>query len=130
MKHLEREECLKRLANDVVGRIAVIDGGTPVILPVNYALDGEAIVFRTDPGLKLDSGPRSSASFEIDDIDRERRSGWSVVVTGRLEEVTEYDDAVWRRALALPIEPWADGEKGHWMRLVPARISGRSVGEP
>lgn len=125
---LQRSECLELLASDVVGRLAVIDGGTPVILPINYVLDGDTVVFRTEKGLKLDAGPRSPASFEIDSVDREHRTGWSVVVTGRLEEVTDFDAAAWHRALDLPIDPWASGEKSHWMRLVPARITGRAVG--
>lgn len=126
-QHLSRAECLSRLADDVVGRLAVMDGGTPVILPVNYALDGDSIVFRTGKGLKLQVAMRSAASFEIDQIDRNERTGWSVVVTGVLEEITDYDAATWQRALSLPVEPWAPGRKDHWLRLVPRRITGRRV---
>ena len=46
---LDREACLGLLADDEIGRLAVLAGGAPLILPVNYQLDGEAIVFRTDP---------------------------------------------------------------------------------
>lgn len=127
LTRLDRDECLTRVAQAVVGRVAVIDGATPVILPVNFALDGEAVVFRTDPGLKLSAGPRSPASFEVDDIDPKTRSGWSVVMTGHLEEVTRYDARTWKRVMAMPIDPWAGGEKAHWMRLVPTRITGREV---
>ena len=125
---LEPEECLRLLAEDEIGRLAVRDGDTPVIFPVNYRLDGEAIVFRADPGTKLSSGPRAPVSFEIDAFDREHRSGWSVVVVGRLEEVTRYDTATYDRVHGLPVDQWAGGEKGHWMRLVPTRITGRRVG--
>ena len=31
------------------------------------------------------------------------------------------------RVQALPVEPWADGDKPHWMRLVPSRVSGRRI---
>ena len=66
------------------------DGG-PLILPVNYRMDGESIVFRTDPGLKLDQGVRSHACFEIDHFDRGNRSGGASSPAGRLEEVTHYE---------------------------------------
>jgi nitroimidazol reductase NimA-like FMN-containing flavoprotein (pyridoxamine 5'-phosphate oxidase superfamily) len=126
---LHRDECLRLLEHDVIGRLAVIVGGAPTIFPVNYRVDGESIVFRSDPGTKVDSGPRARACFEIDHFDRERRSGWSVVVSGRLDEVTPYDRAALERAQALPIDPWAGGAKAHWMRLTAERVTGRRVGE-
>jgi len=128
MERLTREECVALLATEEVGRLAVVDFGTPVVFPVNYALDGDTVVFRTDPGTKLDKGTRSRAAFEIDDFDREHRTGWSVVAVGRLEEVTAFDGPLFDRVHALPIEPWAGGEKQHWVRLVPDRISGRRIG--
>jgi uncharacterized protein len=124
---IQRDECLRLLAGDDIGRLAVIAGNTPIVLPVNYALDGETVVFRTDPGTKLDRGPRARASFEVDCFDRQRRAGWSVVATGRLEEVTRYDSATFDRVKALVIDPWAGGDKAHWMRLVPDRVTGRRV---
>ena len=125
---LDHRECLRLLAADEIGRLAVLDGHTPIILPVNYRLDGEAVVFRTDPGTKLDRGPRAPASFEIDQFDREHRTGWSVVVVGRLEEVTPYDASTMERVNLLPVDPWVAGDKAHWMRLMPTRITGRRVG--
>ena len=124
---MSREECLERLAADSVGRLAVEDGLSPVIFPMNYALDGEAIVMRTAPGTKLGTGGHRHASFEIDEFDRADHTGWSVVVVGRLEEVTEFEASTWERIHLLPVTPWAKGEKPHWLRLVPARITGRRL---
>ena len=124
---LDEDECLRRLAADCVGRLGVIAGGAPMIFPVNYVLDGRDIVFRTDHGTKLDTGPRARACFEVDCIDRDQRQGWSVVATGRLEEITRYDAARLVRAKTLPIDPWARGDKQHWMRLVGDRFTGRNV---
>jgi nitroimidazol reductase NimA-like FMN-containing flavoprotein (pyridoxamine 5'-phosphate oxidase superfamily) len=98
------------------------------VFPVNYALDGETIVFRPDPGTKRDLAARGPVAFEIDSVDRDARRGWSVVVVGRVEEVTHYDAATLDRVTRLAIEPWAAGPKPHWMRLVPTRITGRRVG--
>jgi uncharacterized protein len=126
---LERAECLERLARHEIGRLAVVDGSRPHILPVNYRLDGEAIVFRTAVGLKLDAVGRAPVAFEIDDFDRKTRSGWSVVVSGRLEEVEPASEKG-QRLRRLPVEPWAQGAKDHWVRLVPDRITGRIVRPP
>jgi nitroimidazol reductase NimA-like FMN-containing flavoprotein (pyridoxamine 5'-phosphate oxidase superfamily) len=124
---LDPDTCWRLLATDEVGRLALVIGGTPTLFPVNYVLDGTSIVFRTDPGTKLDHVGRSRAAFEVDDIDRARRSGWSVVATGRLEELTHYDAAALERAKELPIDPWAGGERTHWVRLVAERVTGRRV---
>jgi nitroimidazol reductase NimA-like FMN-containing flavoprotein (pyridoxamine 5'-phosphate oxidase superfamily) len=130
LEWLERDECLRLLADDEVGRLAVVAGGSPEIFPVNYRLDGDVVVLRTDSGTKLEHGTRGRAAFEIDRFDRERRAGWSVIVSGRLEEVTTFDARTFRRVHELAVDPWAGGEKEHWMRLVPERITGRRVGPP
>jgi nitroimidazol reductase NimA-like FMN-containing flavoprotein (pyridoxamine 5'-phosphate oxidase superfamily) len=124
---MDRQLCLRLLAADEVGRLAVVNGGAPVIFPVNYALDGESIVMRTAPGTKLE-GVGGSACFEIDAFDRGQRHGWSVVVNGRLEEVDEYASRDLARLRSLDLSPWADGERDRWLRLVPATITGRRVG--
>ena len=42
---LERRECLRLLAGEVVGRVGVVEAGSPLVLPVNYALDGDVIAW-------------------------------------------------------------------------------------
>jgi len=127
LEWIDRAECLVLLGRGVVGRLAIAVGGSAQIFPVNYVLDGDTIAFRTDPGSKLEASGRARAAFEIDEIDRGRRSGWSVVVSGRLEEVTRYETTTMKRLAELPIDPWASGKKAHYMRLIPERITGRRV---
>lgn len=127
---LDRGECVRLLSIEDVGRLAIIQADRPAIFPVNYALDGESIVFRTDPGTKLTYGPRGAAAFEIDGLDRVRREAWSVVVNGHLEEITASDGDLLGRASALDVRPWAQGAKEFWMRLVPNTITGRRIGPP
>lgn len=127
VERLDTEECLALLATDVVGRLAVIVGARPVIFPVNYILDGDAIVFWTNQGTKFDAGLRAPVSFEIDMVDRASRAGWSVVVSGRLEEVTPYDGHARQRISDLPLETWAPGPKTSCMRLTPEWVTGRRV---
>jgi nitroimidazol reductase NimA-like FMN-containing flavoprotein (pyridoxamine 5'-phosphate oxidase superfamily) len=123
-----RDECVELLQHDVNGRLALAVHGAPSVVPVNYAMDGDVVVFRTAPGTKLAAAGRAPACFEIDGFDREQRTGWSVVVTGRLEEVTEAQTALLHRLQALGVSPWADGARDHVMRIAPSRITGRRVG--
>ena len=122
------EECWRLLAAEEVGRLAVIRGADPVVLPVNYVVDGTCIVFRTDPGTKYHQGPRSKVSFEIDGLDHAAQSGWSVVASGFLEEIPEHDVRSFERAGRLAVEPWAGGKKPHVMRMVASSVTGRRVG--
>jgi nitroimidazol reductase NimA-like FMN-containing flavoprotein (pyridoxamine 5'-phosphate oxidase superfamily) len=126
LERLTHEECLALLAQDEIGRLVFAVGGTAEIFPVNYVLDGEAIVFRTDPGTKLAKGPSARVTFEIDAFDRSARSGWSVLAFGRLEEVTRFDTRALTHVRLLGVEPWA-GDKQHWMRLLIERTSGRRL---
>jgi nitroimidazol reductase NimA-like FMN-containing flavoprotein (pyridoxamine 5'-phosphate oxidase superfamily) len=123
---LGSDECREMLARDVIGRVAVVIAATPMIFPVNYALDGEDIVMRTLPGSRLDAG-QGHAAFEVDSFDRASQSGWSVLVTGHLEEVTWYQAKDMARLQALTVVPWALGDRNLWLRLRPGFITGRIV---
>jgi nitroimidazol reductase NimA-like FMN-containing flavoprotein (pyridoxamine 5'-phosphate oxidase superfamily) len=125
---IERRECLELLATDVVGRVAVVEGTGPLVLPVNYALHGEQVVFRTGPGSKLAASRGRQVCFEVDSFDRLTRSGWSVVVRGRLEEVGPFDRSL--AALEHLAEPWLGTEPPNIVRVVPTVISGRRVRPP
>jgi nitroimidazol reductase NimA-like FMN-containing flavoprotein (pyridoxamine 5'-phosphate oxidase superfamily) len=124
---IDRDECLRLLAADHIGRLAVVVGRAPMILPVNYVLDGDEVVFRSDPGTKVEHGLRGPVAFEIDMFDRDDHTGWSVVVAGRLEEPPPFNTTEQRRIRTVPVEPWAGGEKAHWLRLIPNQITGRRL---
>ena len=125
---IPRKECLRLMAGESVGRVGVVVGGRPHVLPVNYVLDGDAIVFRTAEGTKLDGAARSAVAFEVDRIDPVMRSGWSVVVNGVADEVSVFDRFTLDRLESLPLHPWAPGEKPHVVRIIPLSITGRRVG--
>lgn len=128
LAELGRDECLRLLADHTVGRLVVVEDRTPLVFPVNYVLDGDAVVIRTGTGTKLYGATRSPVSFEVDDLDREARTGWSVVLTGVAQEVTDLDrpDLV-ERLRDVAIEPWAPGDKPTLLRLAPAIVTGRRI---
>jgi nitroimidazol reductase NimA-like FMN-containing flavoprotein (pyridoxamine 5'-phosphate oxidase superfamily) len=124
---LTRAECLELLATADFGRVAVVADGQPLIFPVNFVLDGERVVFRTDPGTKLEHASIGRVAFEVDNVDHERHEGWSVVVLGTALELTDALDDASVREQALPLRPWAGGAKDHWIRIAEPRFSGRRV---
>ena len=98
----------------------------PEIYPVNFVVDGETIVFRTDPGSKLRGLERTpTVCFQADGSDLDDHTGWSVLVKGRATEVTAPDDR--RTVAALGLEVWALGEKPHWIRIQPTEVTGRRI---
>jgi hypothetical protein len=91
-----------------------------LIFVVNYGLDGDVIVIRTHPGTKLTHADHANVTFEVDEIDARTRSGWSVLVRGLTEEVGPTDrEELTARTHAAQVQPWAPGEFGHWLRLIP-----------
>ena len=91
---LDYAECMRLLASKQAGRIGFAIWGGPEILPVNYVLDGDAVVFATGAGSNLSAVVRSTVVFEVDDTDERTRSGWSVVVHGLAQEVTRADERI------------------------------------
>jgi len=123
---LGEEECWRLLRLSAIGRIAVVGPEGPDIYPVNIAVDGRSIVFRTDPGSKLQAlAHNPTVAVEVDGLDHDRRRGWSVVARGRAEEIA--DPAGVTRARVLPLLPWCAGEKARWVRIVPTVVTGRSI---
>jgi uncharacterized protein len=126
---LAEDECRRLLAEHHLGRLAIGDFGGPMIFPVNYVVYEDMVVFRTDPGSKLDAAAeRELVTFEVDAADEATRTGWSVVVRGALAEVTDPGDL--ERLRALPLYPWAPGEKTRHVRVRPASVTGRRIRIP
>jgi uncharacterized protein len=125
---LSEEECLALLATQAIGRIAFVDAeGQPMALPVNYVLHEHTIVFRTDPGSKLTGATRQAVAFEIDGIDPLYHEGWSVVVKGMGEDITNAVDQWSQKIRAEALAPWAAGERSRWMIIDGPSFSGRRI---
>ncbi|MGR7027803.1 pyridoxamine 5'-phosphate oxidase family protein [Geodermatophilus sp. URMC 62] len=128
LQELSADECHRLLAGHEIGRLAVNAEHHPLVFPVNYAMDGTTIVIRTSPGTKLAAADHANVTFEVDDIDRRTRSGWSVLVRGVAEEVgSEHRADLVARTHATGVQPWAPGEHGSWLRLITTSITGRRI---
>jgi nitroimidazol reductase NimA-like FMN-containing flavoprotein (pyridoxamine 5'-phosphate oxidase superfamily) len=123
---IEPAECWQLLRSTTVGRLGTCYGSVPDIFPVNFVVDGDEIVFRTEAGTKLAAATMMpTVAFEADEVDETHRVAWSVVVHGRAREVDRYDQIL--EAEQLPLETWAPGSKSRWVRVQVTEISGRRV---
>jgi uncharacterized protein len=126
IEELTRSECFGLLAAGNLGRVAVVDDRGPVVFPVSFVLDRHTVVFRTEPGTKLCAARQGSlVCLEADGTDAAGRTRWSVIVRGEITEVTDPAELV--RLRALPLRVQAPGARGHFVRILPAALTGRRI---
>ena len=124
---LDRSECLRLLGTATLGRVGITSGALPVVLPVNFRLVGERIVFLTGIGTKLDAATRNAViAFEADDIEPFSHTGWSVVVTGEAQEVTEPGALAEIRRIGIAF--WAPSGDERAVQVAATIVSGRRIG--
>jgi nitroimidazol reductase NimA-like FMN-containing flavoprotein (pyridoxamine 5'-phosphate oxidase superfamily) len=132
IEELDEDQCLNLISGGGIGRIAYTSRFGPAVLPVNYALQGAAVVFRTAANGPLDEDLRTGitdadykVAFEIDSIDLATQQGWSVLIQGPAHHVTSAEEDAVREA---GVEPWVPGPRELFVQIVPSRITGRRVG--
>ncbi|GHG49351.1 helix-turn-helix domain-containing protein [Streptomyces griseocarneus] len=126
LMRLSERECWDRLGTHGIGRLGLSGDAGPVLLPVNFLVDARTIVYRTeaDGAAAVASGTR--IAFETDHLDEQRASGWSVLVTGTADRIT--DAGAVRVLSERPgARPWPGGRRDVWVRIVPDQVSGRAI---
>jgi hypothetical protein len=123
LKQLGRDECLHLMTSVPVGRIIYTRQALPAVELVNFAVDNDDIIIRTDHSGKLAAATRGAVvAFEADSLDTERHVGWSVTVIGQAQEVTDPDEI--GRLEHLGLRSWAPGDREHFIRIRPGILNG------
>lgn len=121
---LDAGQCWGLLRQTTLGRLVIGHEGEIDIFPINYAVDGGTIVFRTAPGSKLTRmGADPAVTFEADTVDADQRTAWSVVVKGTARQIRSTDELA--DTTGLPLYPYEESPKGIFLRIEPTAISGR-----
>ncbi len=122
---LDRGECLRLLRNAPIGRVVLSMKCLPVALPVNICLLQDSVAFATDQGSKLDAAVTGQVvSVEVDDIDTFYRTGWSVLVTGVADLVSDRHEF---EEVNARLHPWAPGPHPFFVRIPTTLVSGRRL---
>jgi nitroimidazol reductase NimA-like FMN-containing flavoprotein (pyridoxamine 5'-phosphate oxidase superfamily) len=127
-RELDAEECLRLLKSGVFGRVAFSTPNGPEIVPVNYSVVNDVIVFRTTPYSVLGTyGRNTPMVFEVDHVDYEYATGWSVVARGRGHAIVDAHEldvitSSWRP------HPWASGQRNLYLGLRWDGLTGRRLG--
>lgn len=127
MSVLTFDECLNLVATTSVGRVAFVASGEVEVLPVNYTVDGTAVAFRTAVGSKLEAAMQHAAvTFEVDAYDDGEATGWSVLIKGRAEVVTEAD--IFGRLERSGLHPYVTlVPRPQWVLIHPNTVTGRRI---
>lgn len=132
LETLGEAECRRLIEPGGIGRLVFAGQWDLTVLPVNYKMQDGAILFRTAQSGSTEEDLRTGiehaeyrVAFEVDDFDTARREGWSVLAQGpahHLDSETERAEAQ-----TAGVEPWPGGEREHFIRITPARITGRRI---
>ena len=126
LRTLSPAECFGLLEPGGVGRVGFAAADGIMMLPVNFAVTRKTIVFRTAPDTLLAVYADGRVSFQADHLDEVLHEGWSVLVHGRAHKVTD-EREVRQFETRTRLEPWAAGPRDVYVRITPARISGRRL---
>jgi nitroimidazol reductase NimA-like FMN-containing flavoprotein (pyridoxamine 5'-phosphate oxidase superfamily) len=122
---LSKRECIELLAGSPVARVIFTDHALPAVLPLTIAVLNGAVCFRTTPDSRLAAVADGGVlSVQADAVDVPSRTGWSVVVSGLAEIVTDREQ---RAAIESVVEPWAPGHHSISVRVPLTAVSGRLV---
>ncbi|MFI0817631.1 pyridoxamine 5'-phosphate oxidase family protein [Streptomyces sp. NPDC021098] len=119
-------QCRELLTSHGVGRVSVSTAPGPAIVPVNYSVVDDTVVFRTAPDATPAAAAGAEVAFEVDHIDEALSEGWSVLVVGRARRVTD-PAAIRRLDDAAYTPPWPGGGRDLWLRIEPQSITGRRI---
>jgi hypothetical protein len=126
MIELDEAECLRLLAGSSIGRVVFTDAALPAAQPVTYLLDGEEVLFRTGGGTKLAAATRGAVvAFQVDEIDADTRTGWTVLGVGEAYEVL-VPERLAELDGRLPT-PWAPDRTAHTIAVPLQRLTGRRL---
>ncbi len=118
---IDADECLRLLGEGTIGRVAWASARGLQVLPVSYTLVGDAVVFTVAEGTILgELAQPTDVAFEVDDLDTETATGWSVLAQGVTTPFAG-DRA------ALKSLPWVPGHQDVPVAIELKFLAGRSV---
>ncbi|HEX9541663.1 MAG TPA: pyridoxamine 5'-phosphate oxidase family protein [Streptosporangiaceae bacterium] len=131
LKALPREESLRLLGSTSLGRVVFTHFALPAIRPVNHIVEGDTIIIRTHLGAAIASavdGTGTVVAYEADMIDPDDHLGWSVIVIGKANRLTDPGEIARYRQV---LQPWVSGAMDEIIVITSDMVDGfRLVRDP
>lgn len=126
LRDLDEDACWALLAEEPVGRLVWTGPEGPTAVPVNYTVDSRTIAIRTTAYSSVARETDDSVvAFEVDHVDAEQRTGWSVLVRGRAEVVSHRPGA---GTTGADVDVWPTGARPLRLVVHPTQVTGRRLG--
>lgn len=109
-----------------IGRVVFDDESGPIALPVNFRMLADDVVFQTGDGsISAAIASGRTLSVEVDHFDDTLAEGWSVLVRGHAQVVTDPQEM--RSIDQLHIESWAGQPQPTSARVICKEVTGRRI---
>ena len=124
---LDHREAMRLLASVDHGRVVFTQQALPAIRVVNHLVDEGRVIVRTrltatvSTVVRLSTDAGVVVAYEADDLDPQRRAGWSVVVTGWATTITD-PERIARYELLL--HPWVNMTMDTMIAIQPELVTG------
>jgi nitroimidazol reductase NimA-like FMN-containing flavoprotein (pyridoxamine 5'-phosphate oxidase superfamily) len=122
LAELSADECWELASSRPVGRLAWSGQRGPVVIPVNFSLDGHSVHVRTtaysEAAQECDDSP---VAFEVDSFDQTEHTGWSVLMRGQAHLDFGAPPG------AHEPEVWVSGSRHLRLRVEVEEITGRRI---
>ena len=123
---LDRAEAFELLTSKKVGRLGFLSEDGPQILPLNYVVIDEHVIVRTVAyGAVARAALDQRVAFEVDDVDDFLQAGWSVLVVGPAQLLS--DAQLEQLRLGSAPQPWAEGPRTMFMSVGCQQVHGRRL---
>lgn len=122
---LSHDRCRALLASVPLGRVAFVRDGQPVIRPVNFTVTDDAVWLRCGRNSWADRIGGQAVTFEADAYDPREHTGWSVLVTGVADLVTDVE--IVAAQFGPRLRSWAPPPRDRLLRISLERLDGRRI---
>ncbi|HEY6933423.1 MAG TPA: pyridoxamine 5'-phosphate oxidase family protein [Marmoricola sp.] len=121
IRELSELDCWEVLRRNELGRLAYHLLDEVDIVPVNYTVDRDELLFRTAEGSKLlGVVMNDNVAFEVEEVGAEVAR--TVVVRGRARQLDEHEA---HRVEQLPLHNWVQGVRYDVVAIAPGSLTGR-----
>lgn len=126
---LDYDTSVSLLSGENIGRVALCTPAGPRILPVSYSLVDDSVIFRTAPYSVLGTYAwNSQLAFEVDVLESETGTGWSVVAIGHGVMLEDLKELATIRTF-WDTHPGSEGQRYLYVRLRWTELTGRRFGQ-